>query len=117
MTRRRPTEGVVREGSLCNIKACAFMVLNTKCNNLKRLILQYESALAEITRLQDLSQNRWSLEDTVKSLSLDEATKHHVQADYLPRTLDAELECEKTTLATDTQTSPTLAKLLTNNYH
>ena len=54
-----------------------------------------------------LSQHRWSLEDTVKSLFSDEATKHHVQADYLPRTLDAELECEKTTLATDTQTSPT----------
>ena len=48
-------EGVLREGSLCSIKACAFMVINTKCDNLRRLILQYESALAEITRLQDLS--------------------------------------------------------------
>ena len=89
------------------------MLLKTKCDNLRRLILQYESALAEITRLQDLSKDRWSLEDTVKSLPLDEATKHHVQADYLPRTLDAELECEKTTLATDTQTSPTLANQTT----
>ena len=37
-----------------------------------------------------LTQNRWSLEDTVKSLLSDEATKHHAQADFLPRTLDAE---------------------------
>ena len=57
-----------------------------------------------------LSQHRWNLKDTVQSLFPDEATKHHVQADSLPRTLDAELECEKTTLATDTQTSPTTAQ-------
>jgi hypothetical protein len=57
-----------------------------------------------------LSQHRWNLKDTVKSLFPDEATKHHVQADSLPRTLDAECECEKPTLATDTQTSPTTAQ-------
>ena len=57
-----------------------------------------------------LSQHRWSEKDTVKSLFPVEATKHHVQADSLPRTLDAEFECEKTTLATDTQTSPTTAQ-------
>ena len=103
-------EGVLREGSLCSMKAIALMLLNIKRDNIRRLTLQYESALAEITRLQDLSKDRWSLEDTVKSLPLDEATKHHVQADSLPRTLDAEFECEKTTLATDTQTSPTTAQ-------
>ena len=100
-------EGVLREGSLCSMKAIALMVLNIQRDNIRRRTLQCESALAEITRLQDLSKDRWTSEDTVKSLPLDEATKHHVQADYLPRTLDAEFECEKTTLATDTQTSPT----------
>ena len=54
-----------------------------------------------------LSQNRWDLEDTVKALFPDEATKQHVRADSLPRILGAEFEREKTTLATDTQTSPT----------
>ena len=101
-------EGVLREGSLCSMKAIALMLLNIKRDNIRRLTLQYESALAEITRLQDLSKDRWTSEDTVKSLPLDEATKHNVQADYLPRTLDAELECEK-----DTQTSPTLVKQTT----
>ena len=54
-----------------------------------------------------LSQNRWNLEDTVKVLFPDETTKQHVRADSLPRILGAEFEREKTTLATDTQTSPT----------
>ena len=77
-------EGVLREGSLCSFKACSFMVINTKGDNLRRLILQYESALAEITRLQDLSQNRWSLEDTVKSFPSDEATQHHAGTGRFP---------------------------------
>ena len=57
-----------------------------------------------------LSQNRWSLEDTVKSLPSDDATQHHVQAVSLPRTLDVEFERENNTLVFDTQTSPTTAQ-------
>ena len=32
-------EGVLREGSLRSIKACALMLVNTKCDNLTGLIL------------------------------------------------------------------------------
>ena len=53
------------------------------------------------------SNDRWNLDDTVKAPFPDEATKQHVRADSLPRILGAEFEREKTTLVTDTHTSPT----------
>ena len=46
-------EGALSEGSLSSFKACDLTLINIKRDNLRRRILQYESSLAEITKLQD----------------------------------------------------------------
>ena len=98
------------------------MLLNTKRDILTRRIQQYESALADITMLQDRSLEREHnshLADLIAfgdeisaelSMSDVETIQHHVQADSLPRTLEVEFEREHNSPAFDTQKPPITAQ-------
>ena len=80
---------MLREGSLCILKACALMVINVQRDDLRRRILQYKSSLAAISRLQD---------------KLVHAV-HEVES--APRSLLAEFERNITALEIHIQRSPT----------